>query len=317
MSGTIPVTLIGGYLGAGKTTLLNRLLADPRDRRFAVLVNDFGAVNIDAALIANRDGETISLTNGCVCCSIADNLALTLHELADRAGGIEHIVIEASGVADPRKIATYAASHPRLVLDGIVVVADAETLRTRANDKYVGDVVRNQLAAGDIVVLSKTDLIDNDTSRQVREWIEAEVPGVRLFDGCGADALVFSNALAERGPARVPPVASHDHEHGELFATWTFRCDQPLDGAALRAAIEAMPRGVVRAKGIVSLAEASGRRFVLQLVGRRWSLEPEDAAAGDSVIVCIGPAASFDPDLLAALFAGIEAAPFLRNSASG
>ena len=101
----LPVTVVGGYLGAGKTTLLNRLLADTQGRRLAVLVNDFGAVNIDAGLIANRDGETISLVNGCVCCSIGDNLGMTLYDLAERPDGPEHIVIEASGVADPARIA--------------------------------------------------------------------------------------------------------------------------------------------------------------------------------------------------------------------
>ena len=104
----MPVTVIGGYLGAGKTKLLNRLLAEAEGRRLAVLVNDFGEVNIDAALIANRDGETISLTNGCVCCSIGDNLGMTLYDLAERPDGPEHILVEASGVADPARIAGYA-----------------------------------------------------------------------------------------------------------------------------------------------------------------------------------------------------------------
>ena len=144
-AGRLAVTIIGGYLGAGKTTLLNRLLADVHGMRLAVLVNDFGAVNIDAALIANRDGETISLTNGCVCCSIGDNLGIALYDLAERRDGPEHIVVEASGVADPARIAHYAGCHPRLDLDGIVVVVDAETVQARADDKYVGDVVRQQL----------------------------------------------------------------------------------------------------------------------------------------------------------------------------
>ncbi len=107
MVNQIPVTIIGGYLGAGKTTLLNSLLSGAHGVKLAVIVNDFGSINIDAALVANRDGETISLTNGCVCCSIGDNLALTLHDLAEQANGPEHVVIEASGVADPSKIARF------------------------------------------------------------------------------------------------------------------------------------------------------------------------------------------------------------------
>ena len=304
----IPVTVIGGYLGAGKTTLLNRLLADPQGVRLAVVVNDFGSVNIDAALIANREGETISLTNGCVCCSIGDNLALALHDLAERPDGPEHIVIEASGVADPARIADYAASHPRLFLDGIVVVADAETVRERVQDKYVGDLVRDQLAAADVIVLSKTDLVDADACRQVRSWIAAEVPGARVVAAPGAGEiadLVLSGAAGCEAMSR--PRA--DDEHARQFATWSFVRRQMLDGGTLRAAIAALPPAVVRAKGVVRLSEAPERRFVLQLVGRRWSLEPEagevrdDWASDPSVIVCIGLADQLEPEGLEALFA--------------
>ncbi len=304
----IPVTVIGGYLGAGKTTLLNRLLADPQGVRLAVVVNDFGSVNIDAALIANRDGETISLTNGCVCCSIGDNLALALHDLAERPNGPEHIVIEASGVADPARIADYAASHPRLFLDGIVVVADAETVRTRVHDKYVGDLVRHQLETADVIVLSKTDLIGADASRQVREWISAETPGARVVTALRAGQvadLVLSGAVGHAALSRPQP----DGEHARQFATWSFVRSQLLDGDALRMAIATLPTAVVRAKGIVRLAEAPERRFVLQLVGRRWSLDPEpgetrDALVSDaSVIVCIGLADQLEPEGLEALFA--------------
>ncbi len=310
----IPVTVIGGYLGAGKTTLLNRLLADPQGVRCAVVVNDFGSVNIDAALIANRDGETISLTNGCVCCSIGDNLALALHDLAERPNGPEHIVIEASGVADPARIADYAASHPRLFLDGIIVVADAETARMRVRDKYVGDLVRRQLETADLVVLSKTDLIDAAAFRQVRAWIAAEMPGARVVAaprvGQVADLLLSG---ATRYAALFRPRA--DGEHARQFATWSFVRRQMLDGDALRTAIAALPPTVVRAKGIVRLVEAPERRFVLQLVGRRWSLEPELDAVQDalspepSVIVCIGLADQLEPENLEALFALTPVAP--------
>ncbi|HSH99045.1 MAG TPA: CobW family GTP-binding protein [Reyranella sp.] len=276
--------MIGGYLGAGKTTLLNRLLSQAQGAKLAVLVNDFGSVNIDAALIASHDGETISLVNGCVCCSIGDNLGLALHDLADRPDGPDRIFIEASGVADPARIAHYAESHPRLTLDSIVVVADAETVRARADDKYVGDLVRLQLAAADVIVLSRTDIVDGELCRQIRLWIETEVPDARL-------------------------AVSPDLDHGRMFSTWTFASELPLDGPALRAAIATLPTEVVRTKGIVRLIEAPDRRFVLQLAGRRWSLEPEGGNVGPmektrSVIVCIGLAGQLDTARLEAHFAG-------------
>ena len=300
----LPVTVLGGYLGAGKTTLLNRLLADARAARLAVLVNDFGEVNIDAALIANRDGETISLTNGCVCCSIGDNLGMTLYDLAERPDGPEHILVEASGVADPARIAGYAGCHPRLCLDGIVVLADAETVQARAGDRYVGDVVRQQLAAADLIVLSRTDLLDASATRCVRDWIEAEIPGARVQEASAVNRLA-QLLLAGGGTVDMP---SSPAEHDSLFVAWRLASALPLAGAALRRALAALPPAVLRAKGMVSLAEAPGRRFVLQLVGRRWSLEPEvrsdgSAFAGPSEIVFIGLAAELNTDQLQALFA--------------
>lgn len=306
VSDRLPVTVIGGYLGAGKTTLLNRLLADAHGVRLAVLVNDFGEINVDAALISNRSGETISLANGCVCCSIGDNLGLALYDLAQRPDGPEHIVIESSGVADPARIAAYAGCHPRLVLDGIVVVADAETVQDRARDRYVGDVVRQQLAAADLLVLSRTDLVDAEATRAVRGWIESEVAGARVLEATAVNRL--AHVLLVGGRAMDRPIAAGDH--ATLFAAWRLSSPLPLDGAALRSVLATMPPSVWRAKGLVRLSEQPDRLFVLQLVGRRWSLAPRVQGAAEplasaSEIVVIGAAQQLDKTGLASLFAPV------------
>ena len=148
ISTTIPYTVIGGYLGAGKTTLLNNLLRNSQGLRLAVLVNDFGDINIDADLVVSHDGETINLASGCICCSLADGFMLALNRISKRAGEIDHIIVEASGVADPVKIGHYGAIL-KLDLEGVIVLVDAEQIRTKAANKYVGDTVIRQLKGAD------------------------------------------------------------------------------------------------------------------------------------------------------------------------
>ncbi len=156
----IAVTVIGGYLGAGKTTLVNHVLRTA-DARIAVLVNDFGDINIDEDLIASQDGDTISLANGCICCSLVDGFSAALATITALDPVPERLVIESSGVADPATVAAYGHG-PGLALDATVVVVDAETIRKKATDVYVGDTVVGQLGSGDIIVLNKTDLVAPD-----------------------------------------------------------------------------------------------------------------------------------------------------------
>jgi G3E family GTPase len=194
----IPLTVIGGYLGAGKTTLINSLLSAGHGRRLAVLVNDFGAVNIDRDLIVRHDGDTIALSNGCVCCSITDALGTALDKVI--ALGPDNIVIEASGVADPAKIAYYGQGWPGVQLDAVAVLVDAASIRNRAGDKFVGELVQRQLDAGDILLLSKTDLISRQELRGVRGWLAARTlksPMVELRHGSApADLLLETGMLS-------------------------------------------------------------------------------------------------------------------------
>ena len=119
----IPMVAVGGCLGSGKTTLLNRFLRASGGERLSAVVNDVGAVNLDAELVAARDGGTVELTNGCVCCSIGDSLALTLRDLVLSDRPPDRLVIEASGVAEPDRVAAYG-DRRRIRLDGVVVAVD-------------------------------------------------------------------------------------------------------------------------------------------------------------------------------------------------
>ena len=128
MTVRIPMSVLGGFLGAGKTTLVNRVLSGRHGVRYAVLVNDFGAVAVDGSLVSAHDGETVTFANGCVCCAMGDELVGTLDRLLDGDRPPEHVLVEASGVADPRAIADVATLHPGLSRDLVVVLADVETV---------------------------------------------------------------------------------------------------------------------------------------------------------------------------------------------
>ncbi|SVD65892.1 uncharacterized protein METZ01_LOCUS418746, partial [marine metagenome] len=148
------MVVIGGWLGAGKTTLVNRLLGQAQGERIAVVVNDIGKVAVDADLVEAADGDTVELTNGCVCCSIGDSLAVTLRDLVLGERPPERIVVEASGVAEPDRVAAYG-DRRRIRPDGVVVAVDALDVTTRAADPVYGPLISRQVAAADVLVVTK------------------------------------------------------------------------------------------------------------------------------------------------------------------
>jgi G3E family GTPase len=271
----IPVSVIGGYLGSGKTTLLNALLRAAHGVRFAVLVNDFGSVNVDAELVASSGTRTIELTNGCTCCTIGGDLILALRDTIARDDAPERIVIEASGVADPRAVARLAACHPALSLQGTVVVADAQTIRKRTDDKYVGGLVRRQLEAADAVVLSKVDLIDADRLAEVRQLIARTIPSVPVFESANGDGFPAEIAFDPHfvGGLR-DEVAAQDNGGHAAFTAMTYFSTNPLDRTRFLNAIRAMIPTVARAKGTLYFSDEPEARCMFQLSGDRWSIEP-------------------------------------------
>ena len=176
----IPFTVIGGFLGAGKTTLLNHWLRHAGGQRLAVLVNDFGAINIDAMLIETNSGDTIALSNGCVCCQIGDDLSLALMRVLDSNKPFDAVVIEASGVADPWRIAQLGRADPRLQLDGVIVLVDASAALDQARDPLLADTLERQLKAADLVVVNKIDLVTEAERVALDAWIARVAEGARM-----------------------------------------------------------------------------------------------------------------------------------------
>lgn len=299
----LPFTVIGGYLGAGKTTLLNNLLSQAAGLKIAVLVNDFGEVNIDAELIASHDGGTISLTNGCLCCDLSNGFAAAINGVLKRADALDHIVVEASGVAEPGKIAHYGQMY-ELPLDGVLVVVDAEQIRDQAANKYVGDTVRRQLAQADLIVLNKTDLASADALAGLRRWLAqhapapvyetsyAEVPLEILFGRAGQLA---SGKGQPQDHGSIPLTRGHLHDHAIRYKTWTLERNRPVRRDALERLANRLRKDIFRAKGFVTFMDAPERRYLYQQVGGRWTLDdlgPDSGFDGRTRLVFIGPDSS-------------------------
>jgi G3E family GTPase len=285
----IPLTVIGGFLGAGKTTLVNHLLRGAA-KRWGVLVNDFGSLNSNAALIAAQDGQSIALTNGCVCCTIGDELGGALETLAAR--NPEHIIVEASGVADPWRIAQLALVEPTFSLEPIVVLADATALTAGLSDPWTADTLRRQLAFAELVILNKTDIATPDQRAGARAAIAGIRPQARLIET--ARAVIPADALRFAPGER--PAASRFHAdtpHPFVTARWT--PPAPLDPARLRDVLTDLPPSVLRIKGVLTLGADA---VLLQYAADRWAFTPAPPGLSPGLVIIGTPDM---PDLAARL----------------
>lgn len=267
----IPVITVGGYLGAGKTTLLNALLAGDHGRRIAMLVNDFGSISIDEKLIAARDGDIVTLANGCACCSVAGDLGKALDGMARARTPPDYVVIEASGAADPARIAALAHS-PGLAPGATIVLAESGTIAKRARDKFVGRLVRRQLAAADLLVLNKIDIADSDSLRAARSLIETEAPAARVIETSYA-AVAPDLVLGAAGRAGAFVCDTPEQDASAIFESHRWTTAKAVDIRALRDALAALPATVVRAKGVV-VPFGGGPRSQLHRVGESVVVAP-------------------------------------------
>ena len=268
-----PVTIISGYLGAGKTTLINALLGEDHGLRLAVLVNDFGSINIDASLIADADVDRIALTNGCVCCSLGDDLALSVNEILTRGTQPDHILIEASGVAEPVAIANAWLNDSRLSYAGIVTVVDGSSFSTLMDDPLLKPQVAQQICAADLVLLSKLDSApETELLDQLRQ-VGARTP-TRIAD-MELSRMLFDIVPLPRGTTPAPHPG---------YVSWQHRSKTVMDRRALGDKLADRPEGLYRMKGFVL---TSGGAYELHIVGRH--VEARRCDADETLLVALGP----------------------------
>lgn len=273
----IPLLVLGGFLGAGKTTLLNRLLSEDSGRRLAVLVNDFGPINVDAELVAAHDGDTLSLTNGCICCSIGSGLEDALIRVLDRDPPPDLIVIEASGVSDPGRIAQVGLSDPMLQLEAVLVMVDGERILEQLDDVRLGDTLARQIAAASVLVLNKTDLLDTERLATVSEGLRERFGELPLLPARFGE-LPLARLLDAGDAATLAREHRHDDAHGSPdhpFESGLWRAPGVLDADRLIAALKALPASVIRAKGRV-VTDRHGPTLV-HLAGGRVRFEKPPA----------------------------------------
>jgi G3E family GTPase len=289
-----PLTILGGYLGAGKTTLLNHLLRQAAGRRIAVIVNDFGEINIDADLIENRTADTLSIAGGCVCCSFGDDLIETLQSLCDRPEALDHIVIETSGVTLPRPLRASLSLLPGLRVVGTVILADAQAVRQQATDRHVGDTVRQQLQAADLLLISKIDQVPTDALAELRSWVGTQTgaPIIPVLHGEVPLEIVLGEF--ERWPGQADVALSGRREQARLlgvpqslqapthlgsqYQTRTFEIPHALDPQILVHGLGALSPALLRAKGFIR--DSHQQLWTVQCVGTRASLSPAPAQVG-------------------------------------
>ncbi|GJM23477.1 MAG: cobalamin biosynthesis protein CobW [Planctomycetota bacterium] len=279
-SAPLPATVLTGYLGAGKTTLLNRILSEPHGLRIAVVVNEFGEVGVDDALVIGAREEVVSFANGCLCCTFKGDLLETLEKLLRKRGKLDHVIVETSGVASPGPIVQSFHATPELRatvrLDGVLTVVDAKHVEQHLE---VSPEVREQIALADRLLLSKVDLVDAARVDALTAQLTAMNPLARVQPAVLGDVPV-SELLALGGfdPARLDTIPAGDaaHEQGVTSVGFdeAFELDPETTTHWLRFLVSRRGQDLYRLKGVLAM-RGQPKRFVVQGVHQLFEAKPD------------------------------------------
>ncbi len=300
----MPVTIITGFLGSGKTTLLNQILKNRQDLKVAVLVNEFGDINIDSQLLINIEDDMMELSNGCICCTINDGLVDAVYRVLEREDRVDYMVIETTGIADPLPIAlTFLGTELRHLtyLDSILTVVDAETFKP---NHYDSEAASSQIDYGDIILLNKTDLVTEVNVLELESYIHSRKSKARILRSLYGEVplpLILDVDLAQLSNYAPKAKSSvhgedrhkhhnhqeHSHSHEDShdrhsdhldndgFISVSFQSDRPFNLDKFQHFLDKqLPNDVYRAKGILWFK--GNLRYIFQLSGKRYELNAEE-----------------------------------------
>jgi G3E family GTPase len=268
----LPVTIVTGFLGSGKTTLVNHILANENGLRIAVMVNEIGDIAIDSDLIVGAGDDMVELANGCICCSINNDLVEAIFRVLQREGRVDYLIVETTGLADPLPIVlTFLRSefHEVVRVDSIVALADSESFSL---DLFDSKAALNQLRYADFVLLNKCDIVAPQEADAVEEKIRAIAASARIVRTTRAQLplpLILAAGLF-RGESRLRG-DDHDHIAADGFDTVSFASDRAFSAERFQAFLEQLPANVFRAKGVVTIDGGERRHlFTWSAGGSRW-----------------------------------------------
>ena len=282
----MPVTIITGFLGSGKTTLLNQILQNKDNLKIAVLVNEFGDINIDEQILISIEEDVLELDNGCICCTINDSLVDAVYRVLERKEKVDYLVIETTGVADPLPIIlTFLSTELKFLtrLESVITGGDAAAVD---DQHFESDTAFSQFRYGDMVILNKIDLASEAKIAELKTFIEYIKPGFRILQseyGKVSLALILDIGLTQENryqdkisEFRQDKSAFNNHLANDGFSFISFESDRPFEIEKFTVFLtEQLPNNVFRAKGILWFQE-SPSRHIFQLSGPRYDLQADD-----------------------------------------